>query len=454
MNIFLNNTLTGTKEEFTPITPGVVSMYHCGPTVYNFPTIGNMRSYVFADILRRTFEYFGNEVKQVINITDVGHLVGDGDEGEDKVAKTAKSQGKTVEEIAQFYEKAFYKDLRDLNIETTNTEFPKATKNIPEQIEIIKILEDKGLTYRTSDGIYFDTGNYPAYGKLGGVNKESDNESRIGENSEKKNSADFALWKFSKSEDNRLQEWESPWGIGFPGWHIECSAMSKKFLGQPFDIHTGGVDHIPVHHNNEIAQSEGAYDVPLANVWMHNEFLRVDNEKMSKSLGNTYTLADLKEHKIHPLSFRYWLLMGKYNTPMNFTWEALQGAQKALEKLVINYTNLPMSKGVFDIKVFEDSISDDFNTPVAISLLQESNSQEEIDKMDQMLGLNIKVLAEEIQKIPENILDLQKQRDEARKSEDWKLSDELRDKIEHVGFIVKDNPEGTLILRSLSSLLQ
>lgn len=474
MVIRLHNTLTRHEEEFAPIEKGQVSMYHCGPTVYDFPSIGNMRSYIFADILRRAFEYFGNEVKQVINITDVGHLVGDTDEGEDKVEKTAKKEGKTAEEIAKFYEEAFHKDLKDLNIETENTKFPKASEHIKEQIEIIKILEEKGLTYKTPDGIYFDTFKFPNYGKLNPhFAKDSAGQARIGENSEKKNPADFALWKFSPStnldQEKRLQEWESPWGpAGFPGWHIECSAMSRKYLGQPFDIHTGGIDHVSVHHNNEIAQSEAAYGTSLANVWMHNEFLKVDNEKMSKSLGNTFTIDDLKKKGIHPLSYRYWLLTGKYDTPMNFTWEAIEGAQVALEKIVMEYIRSKNDDEVFQIATnisskiisdFNTAIADDLNTPIALSLLQQKITYLEIDKMDKVLGLNIKELSEQIQEIPSEIKDLQKQRDKAREAEDWKLSDDLRDKIEHLGYRIKDPPASevsasseTLILRSLSSL--
>src|SRR3989338_291591 len=255
MYIRFHNTLSGRKEEFKSLSKDTVRMYNCGPTVYNFPSIGNMRSYVFADIIRRTFEYSGYIVKQVINITDVGHLVGDGDEGEDKIQKEAEKEGKSANEIARFYEDAFYKDFKSLNIETEDIKFPRATEHIKEQIEIIKILEEKGFTYSTSDGIYFDTSKFPDYGKLGSHSAKASrdkNISRIGENNEKRNPTDFALWKLSQTgkEIKRLQEWESPWGVGFPGWHIECSAMSRKYLGQPFDIHTGGIDHIPVHHNN------------------------------------------------------------------------------------------------------------------------------------------------------------------------------------------------------------
>lgn len=456
MEIKLNNTLTGRKDDFRPITRGVVKMYHCGPTVYNFPSIGNMRSYIFADILRRLFEYSGYDVKQVINITDVGHLVGDGDEGEDKVQKEAEKEGKSAEEIARFYEQEFYKDLSLLNINTENTKFPRATEHIEEQIEIIKILEQKGFTYPTSDGIYFDTSKFADYGKLGDINLEGLKEgARIGENNEKKNSTDFALWKFSKKEgEKRLQEWDSPWGVGFPGWHIECSAMSRKYLDQPFDIHTGGIDHIPVHHNNEIAQSQCAYEEPLANYWLHNEFLKVDGEKMSKSLGNVYTIQDLIEKKIHPLSFRYFLLTSHYSTPTNFTWEGVAGSQSAFEKLVSSYPSLSDSHGTdkYLQGQFEEAISDNLNTPIAISLLQEAKSKSIIDTIDSVLGLNIKTLSENMYDISNNILEIKKERDIARENKDWVKSDHLRSEIESQGYVVEDSEGISKIRKTLSAM--
>ena len=459
MEIFLHNTLSGTKDQFTPLEEGVVKMYNCGPTVYFFPSIGNMRSYVLADALRRTFEYANLKVEQVINITDVGHLVGDGDDGEDKVEKTAKKEGKTAGEIAKFYEEAFYKDLQDLNIETKGTKFPKASEHIKEQIEIIKILEEKGFTYQTSDGIYFDTSKFEEYGKLGPAfakataGKEI---SRIGVNEEKKNQTDFALWKFSGiKEEKRLQEWESPWGVGFPGWHIECSAMSRKYLGQPFDIHTGGIDHIPVHHNNEIAQSEAAYDKPLAKFWIHNEFLKVDNQKMSKSLNNIFTISDLKSRKIHPLSFRYWLLTSHYRTPANFTWEAVAGAQNALESIVASYPDLPESSDSDKeiLEKFKEAIGDDLNTPITIALLQETKSKFVIEQMDRVLGLNIKNLSEKMFDIPEEILEIKSERDQSRVEKNWQKSDKLREEIESQGYVLEDKNSESTIRKTLAGIV-
>jgi len=459
MNIKLHNTLTGKKEKFTPIKPDVVTMYNCGPTVYLPPHIGNMRSYVLADTLRRTIEYGGFGIKQVINITDVGHLVSDEDKGEDKIEKTAKKEGKTAEEIARFYEDAYYKDLKDLNIETGGTKFPRATEHIKEQIEVIEALEKKGFAYKISDGIYFDTSKYSEYGKLGNINIEEQKEgARVETNDEKKNQKDFALWKFSTGK-KRLQEWESPWGIGFPGWHIECSAMSRKYLGQPFDIHTGGIDHIPVHHNNEIAQSESAFGVPLANFWLHNAFITVEGEKMSKSFGNVYTISDLKKRGIHPLAFKLWLLSGHYSSPMNFTWDSVIGAHKTLEKLVFEFDSLPDEKINEDtIEEFKKIIGDDLDTPKVLALLHNAfsskKSKKTIEEIDKVLGLDIANLSQKTKEnIADEILDLKKERDLARQEKNWQKSDELRDEIEKGGYILEDKGDKTLLRKNLASLI-
>lgn len=464
MKINLFNNLKNHKEEFNPLKPGLLRMYNCGPTVYFFAHIGNMRAYIFADILRRTFEYFGYEVKQVINITDVGHLVDDGNTGEDKIEKAAKKEKKTVDEIAKFYEEAYKKDLKELNINTQNTIFPRATEHIPEQIELIKILMEKKFAYQTTDGIYFDTSKFEDYGKLGNINtKEQKEGARVERNKEKRNSTDFALWKFSPKIDSgrplRLQEWESPWGIGFPGWHIECSAMSRKYLDQPFDIHTGGIDHIPVHHNNEIAQSECAFGVPLANFWLHNEFITVEGEKMSKSLNNTYTISDLKQKKIHPLSFRFWLLSGHYRSPMNFTWDSILGSQKALEKLASEFDNLPDGKADEEkIKEFESFIADDLNIPKALGLFHEvfniKKSKQTVVEIDRVLGLNINKLAKEIKEdIPDHILELKKERDDARNKKNWQKSDEIREEIEKEGYVLEDKEKESIIRKTLAGIV-
>ena len=334
MAIKLHNTMSQNTEEIKTIKDKEVSMYHCGPTVYKYQHIGNMRTFLFADILRRTFEFEGYKVKQVINITDVGHLVSDNNEGEDKVEKSARENNQTAKEVTDFYTKIFLDDLQKLNIITADTIFPRATDNIPEQIDIIKKLEEENHTYRTSDGIYFDVSTFKDYGKLGNIDlKGLQAGNRVEFNDEKHTPYDFALWKFSSPDEKRQQEWSSPWGIGFPGWHIECSAMSQKYLGKTFDIHTGGIDHIPVHHNNEIAQSECANHVPLANIWMHGGHLNWKDRKMSKSDGDFVTISDLEKQNISPLSYRYFLLQTRYKQSIFFEIEDLEASQTAYHRL-------------------------------------------------------------------------------------------------------------------------
>lgn len=452
MDVKIHNTLTRKKEIFTPIKKGVVSMYNCGPTVYNYAHIGNLRAYVFADILRRMFEYNGFEVKQVINITDVGHLTSDEDEGEDKLEKTAISTGKTAQEIAKLYTEAFLSDLESLGIDTDKIIFPKATDHIDEQVELIKKLEEKGFTYKTSDGIYFDTSKLPNYGELARIDVKGLKEgARVKVVSDKKNITDFALWKFSKPAEKRQQEWESPWGVGFPGWHLECSAMSMKYLGNHFDIHTGGIEHIPIHHTNEIAQSEAAEGCKFVNYWMHSNFLNVDGEKMSKSLGNIITLKTLAEKGFSPLVYRYWLLTAHYSTPVNFTWDALGGSQKAFEKLcnhVIEYKNNGKINKEYQIR-FHEYINNDLDTPKAIALLWElvkdttisdADKKATILDMDKVLGLGLKNIKQEI--IPDNILQLVKERKKAREEKNWEKSDEIRNKLKELGYEVEDTNEG------------
>ncbi|MBU2219414.1 cysteine--tRNA ligase, partial [Patescibacteria group bacterium] len=339
MAIKFFNTLTLKKEFFKPIKNKRAGIYTCGPTVYNFVHIGNLRAYIFEDILRRTLEYNGYKIKHVMNITDVGHLSSDEDTGEDKIEKSAREQKKSAWEIAGFYTKQFQKDIIELNIEPAHL-MPKATEHIKEQIGLIKILEKKGFTYKTKDGIYFNTSKFKDYGKLGKIDIKGLREGARIEKGEKKNPTDFALWKLSSSGEKRQMEWDSPWGKGFPGWHIECSAMSTKYLGQPFDIHAGGIDHIPVHHQNEIAQSEAAYDKPLAKYWLHGEFLVIDQKKMSKSEGNFITLNILKEKNFNPLSYRFFVLSSHYRKPLNFSWQAMEAGQRGLEHLYNQISNL------------------------------------------------------------------------------------------------------------------
>ncbi|MCX6713822.1 MAG: cysteine--tRNA ligase, partial [Candidatus Vogelbacteria bacterium] len=343
MALKFHNTLTHQKELFQSIQPkpGPVGVYTCGPTVYLYPHIGNLRAYVFSDILHRALVFDGWQVKHVVNITDVGHLTDDADDGVDKVEKEAQAEGKTAKEITEFYTQAFFADLKKLNIDTTDYLFPKATEHIPEQIDLIKKLEAKGYTYQTSDGLYFDTSKFPTYGDFAKLDIAGLKEgARVEANKEKKNPTDFALWKFSPSVDStgspqakRQQEWPSPWGVGFPGWHIECSAMSMKYLGNHFDIHTGGVDHIPVHHTNEIAQSEAVTGEKFVNYWLHAEHLLVDGKKIAKSLGNFYTLEDLEKKGFDPIVYRFLLLQTSFSQKINFTWDSLLSAQKGYQNL-------------------------------------------------------------------------------------------------------------------------
>lgn len=461
MKIYLHNTLSGEIELFEPLKTGEVSMYHCGPTVYSKAHIGNMRAYVFSDILKRFFLYEGFKVNQVINITDVGHLTDDGDDGDDKIEKKAREAKLSAQDIVEEITKFFFKDLKSLNINTEGTLFPKASEHIKEQIEMIKVLEQKGHIYKTKDGIYFDTSTYPSYGKLGNIDIENLKEgARVEVNQEKRNPTDFAVWKFSSPKDKRQQEWESPWGTGFPGWHIECSAMSKKYLGETFDIHTGGVDHIPVHHNNEIAQSESANEKELANFWLHFKHILINNEKISKSLGNDIHIDDLLEKNISPLVYRYWLLTADYKTQINFTWEALNASKTAFEKLVVQISNFEDGGEVnkFYKEKFEKFLSDDLNTPQAIALIWEllkNQSVEEADKkatildFDRVLGLNLEAissLASKIQiNIPPTVKALIEEREQARKNKDFVKSDALREMILDEGYDIKDTPEGPKI---------
>ncbi len=457
--INLHNTLTSKKEPFKSINPDVVRMYSCGPTVYNYAHIGNLRAYVFTDTLKRVLKWNGYKVKQVMNVTDVGHLSSDADDGEDKMTKALKREGRpmtmeAMKEVALFYEKAFVEDLKSLNIELPDI-MPRASENIDADIEIVEILIKKGLAYKTSDGIYFETEKFKDYGKLGGFNLADIKEGvRVESNPEKKSPRDFALWKF-----NNELGFEAPFGNGFPGWHIECSGMGRKYLGQPFDIHTGGVDHIGTHHNNEIAQSECAYDTPLANYWLHNEHLNMDSGlKMAKSGDGFITIKTLSEKNISPIAYRYYLLQAHYRTPIAFSFEALNGASNALLNLVKNLENKQGGEIEQSYKEsFDEAVNDDLNTPKAIAVLwqmiadkniSQENKLKTILSFDEVLGLDIKNLInkkDEIFEIGEGVKNLLKERDTARKEKDWKKSDEIRDEIKKLGFEVKDTEKGQVL---------
>lgn len=439
------NTLTKREQEFKPITEGSVGMYSCGPTVYNYAHIGNLRSYVFADILKRTLKFEGLEVKHIMNITDVGHLVSDGDDGDDKMTKALKREDlpmtiESMKTLALKYEQAFVEDLKKLNILLPDV-MPRATDHIAEDIEIIKKLEEKGFVYKTSDGIYFDTSKDASYGALGGLSDE--NKERIETNSEKKNPRDFALWKF-----NSEMGWDTPWGQGFPGWHIECSGMSMKYLGEHFDMHTGGIDHIPIHHNNEIAQSENATGKKYVNFWVHNNFLNIDNEKISKSLGNDVYLKTLEEKGFSPIEYRYFLLQANYRSLVNFTWESLEASQNALKKLKNIFLDLGPDIGAVSAhykKEFTEALEDNLNTPKALATMWElANDKETLlaDKhatlleFDKVLGLGMENWTKD--EIPSEVLTLARERNNARLSKNWDKSDELRDQIKSLGYEIKD----------------
>lgn len=459
MALKLYNTLTQKKEVFTPLREGAVGMYNCGPTVYNYAHIGNLRAYVFADTLRRTLLWHGYKVTQVINITDVGHLTSDSDEGEDKIEKGAAREGKTAKEISEFFTRAFFDDIQKLNIEKAEY-FPKATEHVQVQIALIQKLEEKGFTYRTSDGIYFDTQKFPDYGKLARLDIEGLKAgARVEANEEKKNRTDFALWKFSKAGEKRQQEWDSPWGVGFPGWHLECSAMSMKYLGETFDIHTGGIDHVPVHHTNEIAQSEAANGKKFVNYWMHSGFVNVEGDKMAKSSENFVRLETLEKKEISPLSYRYWLLTAHYRKTVNFTWKAVLAAGTALSKVQEAFAALPDGGTVDETwkRKFEEAINDDLNTPKAIAVLFDLIHDEDvspadkkatIQKFDTVLGLGLATFKKtETEEIPELVQKLADDRALARTNKEWEKSDALRDEIAGMGYSVKDTPEGQKIIK-------
>lgn len=451
------NTLSREKEEFKPVGK-VVTMYSCGPTVYSYAHIGNLRTYVFMDEVRRVLRYDGYKIKGVMNITDVGHLLSDGDEGEDKMEKASREQKKTPWEIAEFYTNVFMKDIALLNIGKPEI-IAKATDHIQDMIEYVEKLVEKGYGYETSDGIYFDIGKFPEYGKLSRLNLEDQIAgARVEVNSEKRHPADFALWK--KAAPEHIMQWQSPWGMGFPGWHIECSTMSRKYLGSLIDIHTGGVDHIPVHHENEIAQSEALEGHKTVNTWMHGEFMLVDGGKMSKSLGNTYTLAQLEEKGFEPLSYRYFCLNTHYRKKLNFTFEGLEAAQTAYRRLLAALYEHKTAKGVKTApeklreykEAFQNAIDDDINVPMALGVLWTMVKQpysrdiyELALDFDKVFGLSLdKAKPEEKPEIevPDDIRAIADERFEARKAKNWAESDRLRDVLSEKGYAVLDSKDG------------
>ncbi|MDD3304151.1 MAG: cysteine--tRNA ligase [Clostridia bacterium] len=455
----LYNTLTKKKEEFIPIDKknNVVTLYTCGPTVYNYAHIGNMRAYIFMDTLRKVLKYNGYKLNHVLNVTDVGHLVSDADEGEDKMSKSAKEQHKSVYEIAKLYTDAFFNDIHKLNISDPE-HIAKATDHIKDMENYVKKILENGYAYETSKGIYFDTSKLPSYGELSKVDIENQKAgARVDVDMEKKNPLDFALW--IKAPKEHIMKWDSFLGLCYPGWHIECSAMSKKYLGEKFDIHTGGVDHIPIHHENEIAQSKGATGKNPANIWMHVEFLLINNGKMSKSLHNVYTLDDLEKKGIEPLAYRYFTYTSHYRNKLNFTWDGMESCRVSLDRLrELTLSHKNGSNDVDDAIVnefrtrFLDAINDDLNMPVAISIVWELAKYDVksnkifnlIKEFDDILSLDLdrekennrcEVLSDEVNQILE-------ERKKAREKKDYALSDVLRDKLKEEGYIVKDTKDG------------
>ena len=446
------NSLTRKKEELSS-KDNIIKMYTCGPTVYYFPHIGNMRAYIFMDLLRKSLKYCGYKIEGVMNITDVGHLVSDSDEGEDKMEIAAKRENKDPYEIAKFYTDCFIKDTSRLNIELPE-HIAKATEHIGEMIDFIKKLEEKGYTYIIDDGVYFDVQKFKGYGQLSGKDLSTVGESRIDENSQKHHPFDFALWKFVP--ENHIMKWNSPWGVGCPGWHIECSAMGEKYLGNSIDIHTGGIDHKPIHHENEIAQNDAKEGKRVVKNWMHVEFLQVDGGKMSKSLGNLYTLDDLIKKGYSPLDFRYMNLLTHYRKALNFTFESLASsasALKSLRNLVLEHKDAPNKTKEEVLESYEDqfvaAISDDLNIPLALGVLWKMLKSEKkskdifllAEKFDSIFSLDLGKETK-LEEIPEEILNLANQRKIARENKDYAKSDEIRNLISSKGYTILDTKEG------------
>lgn len=444
------NTMTRKKEIFTPAGEQV-KMYSCGPTVYSYPHIGNMRAYIFMDSLRRTLKYNGYKILGVMNITDVGHLTSDEDTGDDKMELAAKKENKSPYEIAKFYTDYFFKCLNTLNIDLPE-HILRATENIDSMIELIKTIEKNGFTYRLDDGIYFDVKKFKNYGRLSGKNLDICGVARIEENTQKHHPFDFALWKFVP--DSHIMKWDSPWGIGCPGWHIECSAMGMKILGETIDIHTGGIEHSTVHHENEIAQNESAVGHPVVRFWMHNQWLLLKHGKMGKSLGNAYTLDGLKEKGYNPMALKYLCHTTLYRKALNFTFEALDAAQIALNRLYANAEKHKTGQNITapsDLEKFDNAflaaINDDLNIPKALAVVWEmlsmplsSQIYAKLLKFDEVLGLNIAHFKPLKVEIPQEIIDLAAKRRQAKANKDYALSDKLRQEITQKGYQINDLP--------------
>lgn len=468
----LYNSLSRKIETFKPINPQQVGMYTCGPTVYNFAHIGNFRTYITADLLIRTLKFNKYNVKYIMNLTDVGHLTGDNDgdadRGEDRIEKAAKREGKNAWDIAQFYTDAFLKDYELLNLEQPE-KFARATDHIKVQIELIQKLEKKGFAYTTSDGVYFNTAKFKDYGALSDLDEIKEG-ARVEVNEEKKNPRDFALWKFSPVGEKRHMEWKSPWGKGFPGWHIECSAMSMKYLGESFDIHAGGIDLKQTHHPNEIAQSEAATGKQFVRYWVHSAFILVQGERMSKSLGNNYRLYDLEKSGYEPTSLRYLYLQTHYRKELNFTFPSLDAAENALKNLlqeIVTWDDPTERSGQapagscaeFEEK-FLEAINDDLNMPKALAVMWDlvksdhptAAKAKSLFRMDEVLGLGLLdkslILKKKQYIVPEEIAEMVREREKLRKEKHFNMADSIRSKVEKLGYIIEDNKKGAKVRKA------
>ncbi|UCG24277.1 MAG: cysteine--tRNA ligase [Chloroflexota bacterium] len=456
MTLQLYDTYTRQVRDFEPLDPAKVGLYACGLTVYDYAHIGNLRTYIFEDILRRVLEFNGYEVEHVQNITDVGHLTSDADTGEDKMEKGSRRTGMSAWDIAEIYTQAFRDDMQHLNI-LEPTIWCKATDHIDEQIDLVKCIEAAGYSYRTDDGIYFDTSEVEDYGHLARLDLAGQRAGARVDAANKRLATDFALWKFSPPDQQRQMEWDSPWGAGFPGWHIECSAMAAKYLGPFFDIHCGGEDHIPVHHTNEIAQSQACYGTNLANFWMHGYFLQVADAKMAKSAGEFLRLQVLIDRGYEPLAYRYFCLGAHYRSKLSFTWEGMDGATAGLGRLRTSFASWDGAGSVDEAYLarFKEYVNADLNMPRALALtwelarseLPSSAKRATVEVFDQVLGLRLAEWEEPEERIPQQVLALVERRQLARVEKRWSDADTLRDEIAAAGFEVRDTPEGAKVKR-------
>ena len=453
--IKLYNSLSRRLEELKPITEGLVKMYTCGPTVYYYPHIGNMRAYIFMDTLRRVIKYNGYNIQGVMNITDVGHLTDDGDNGEDKMEKMAKKTQKSPYEIAKFYTEIFFSDLEKLMVDVPE-HITKATEYIPQMIKFVQKLEEKGYTYIIDDGVYFDVSKFSGYGQLSNKDMDTVGVARVEENSQKRHPFDFALWKFVP--DEHIMKWDSPWGIGCPGWHIECSAMSGDILGDKFDIHTGGIDHKSIHHENEIAQNDCAFGHQVVNSWLHNEFVLVDGGKMSKSLNNIYTISQLDEMGYEPLAYKFFCLNTNYTKKINFTFDGLKAAQLSLNNLrkILQEHKGKETKISPEVlakyrEEFLNAINDNLNTPLALGVLFSMVKNEEKSNdiynlaldFDRVFAVGLdRTIEESVVDIPEDIKELAELRWQAKLNKDWASADKYRNEIQDKGYVILDSKDG------------